>query len=180
VDYADPYLSQAEGRPPPGLEQFRDEDYRGPLVIRLALDPGIPLPRHVGNVPPLYPRAWGGRAGGALLPFLISGLVLPDGDLLLLTSSGELYRLGSDGDLTLFARLPRGQYNRTNMIAAPDGTVFVSGGFHVGRVFRVSRAGAVAVVAADLADPAGIALDPQGALYIAESSVHRILRVREP
>ena len=180
VDYADPYLSQGEERPPPGLEQLREEDYRGPLVIRLTLDPTIPLPRHVGNIPPLYPRAWGGRAGGALLPFLISVLARRDGDLLLLTSSGELYSLGADDDLALFTRLPRGQYNRTNMVEAPDGTVFVSGGFHVGRVFRVTPHGVVTVVAADLADPAGIALDARGALYIAESSVHRILRVRQP
>ncbi len=180
VDYADPYFAQPEERPPPGLEQLREEDYRGPLVIGLTLDPTIPLPRHVGNLAPLYPRVWGGRAGGALLPFLVSVVSLPDGHLLLLTSSGELYRLGNGGDLTLFARLPRGQYSRTNMVAAPDGTVFVSGGFHVGQVFRATTDGTVSVVAGDLADPEGVALDAGGSLYIAESSAHRILRVRRP
>jgi hypothetical protein len=178
VDYADPYLSQPDERPPPGLEQLREEDYRGPLVFRLTLDPSLPLPRRLGSLPPLFPRAWGGRAGGGMLPHLISVAPLPHGDLLLLTSGGGLYRLGGDGGFALFARLPRGQYNRTNMTAAADGTVFVSGGFHVGRVFRVAADGGVTVVASGLADPAGIALDDRGALYVAESSLHRIVRLR--
>src|SRR2546430_15827399 len=45
VDYADPFLSQPEERPPPGLEQLREEDYRGPLVFRLTFDPAVPLPQ---------------------------------------------------------------------------------------------------------------------------------------
>ena len=49
VDHADPRLS-------PALEQFRDEDYRGPLLFRLDLDPGIRLPREVGRLAP-FPRA---------------------------------------------------------------------------------------------------------------------------
>src|SRR5204862_341862 len=36
VAYADPFLSQPEERAPPGLEQLREGDYRGPLVFRLA------------------------------------------------------------------------------------------------------------------------------------------------
>jgi sugar lactone lactonase YvrE len=56
--------------------------------------------------------------------------------------------------------------------------VYVSGGFHVGQVFRVSRDGAVETVASDLADPEGIAVDGRGAVYVAESSLHRIVRLR--
>ena len=180
VDYADPYVSESEERATPGLEQLREEDYRGPLVLRLELDPNFPLPRRVGNLAPLWPRAWAGRVGGGLLPHLISVAPLPRNELLLLVSTGEIHRLSSDGAFTLFARLPRGQYNRTNMVAAPDGTAYVSGGFHSGQIFRVTPDGAVTAIASDLADPAGIALDARGTLYVAESALHRILRIRAP
>jgi hypothetical protein len=179
VDFADPMLNETEQRPPAGLEQFRDEDYRGPLVLRITLDPTLPLPRRLGAAPPLFPRAWGGRAGGAHLPRLIA--LAPRGDdILLLTSSGDVQRLASDGSLSLFARLPRGQYTRTHMLAAADGTLYVSGGFQVGSVFRVDVGGGVTVIASHLADPQGIALDGRGNLYVAESSFHRILRITLP
>jgi sugar lactone lactonase YvrE len=64
------------------------------------------------------------------------------------------------------------------MVAAPDGTIFVSGGFHVGSVFSVSPSGVVTTLASRLADPQGIALDGRGNLYVAESSFHRIVRLR--
>ncbi len=178
VDYVDQVPSEDEGRAPPGLEPFRDEDYRGPLVFRLTPDPMIPLPRRLGRLAPWFPRAWGGKAGGALLPRLISVAPLATGDLVFLTSVGELYRLTEDGAFALFTRLPPGQYNRTNMVAAQDGTIFVSGGFHVGQVFRVSRDGTVSVLASNLADPEGIALGTRGDLYVAESALHRIIRLR--
>ena len=178
VDYADPVLSQADERPPPGLEQFRDEDYRGPLVFRLTPDAAIPLPRRLSRLAPLFPRAWGGRSGGALLPKLISVVPVGAEELVVLTSSGDLLRLTGAGTLAPFARLPRGQYNRTHMVAAPDGTILISGGFHVGRIFRVTPDGTVTVVATNLADPEGIALDARGHLYVAESSFHRIVRLR--
>ncbi|HET7343341.1 MAG TPA: hypothetical protein VFL90_17875, partial [Methylomirabilota bacterium] len=179
VDFADPLLTEGEQRPPAGLEQFRDEDYRGPLVFRLTLDPTIPLPRRLATMPPLFPRGWGGKAGGGLLPRMISLLPRSD-DVLLLSSSGDVHRLAADGSLSLLARLPRGQYTRTHMLAAPDGSVFVSGGFQVGSVFRIAPDGAVSTVAGHVADPQGIAVDGRGDLYLAESAFHRILRVRIP
>ena len=180
VDYVDLTLSPGEERGPPGLEQLRGEDYRGPLVFRLGLDPDIPLPRRLDRVAPLFPRAWGGRQGGALLPRLISVAALATGDLALLSSTGEVYRLASDGAFSLLARLPpgHGQYNRTHMVPASDGSVFVSGGFQVGRIFRVSPSGLVTTIASNLADPEGIALDASGHLYVAESSFHRIVRLK--
>lgn len=178
VDLVDPRLSQSDETTPPGLEQFREEDYRGPLVFRLTLDPQIPLPRRLERLPPLYPRAWGGRAGGALLPRLVCVTPLGGDDLALLSSSGELLRLAADGRLAPIAQLPRGQYLRVNMVSAPDGTIYVSGGFWVARLFRVARDGRVTVLAENLADPQGIALDGRGALYLAESALHRIVRLR--
>ena len=173
VDYADPYVSPSEDRATPGLEQFRDEDYKGPLLFRFDLDPNFPLPRRMVNLAPLWPRAWAGRAGGSLLPHLISVAPLPLNDVMLLSSTGALHRLSSDGAFTLFARLPSGQYHRTAMVAAPDGTVYVSGGFHTGQILRVAPDGAVTTIASDLSDPAGIALDARGTLYVAESGLHR-------
>jgi len=179
LDYADPYVSRPEERLPPGLEQLRlEEDYLGPLVFRLTLDASIALPRRLENVPPVYPRGWGRRKGGSQLPQFSSVTTLANGDLVLLASSGVLYRLAADGALTIFATLPRGQYTRTALVTAADGTVYVSGGFHVGQVFRVSRDGAIETLASDLADPEGIAVDGRGAVYVAESSLHRIVRLR--
>ena len=98
-------------------------------------------------------------------------------ELVFLTSSGDLYRLDAAGSFGLWTRMPRGQYNRTHMLAAPDGSGVISGGFHVGRIFRVAPDGAITVLAANLADPEGIALDGRGRVYVAESSLHRIVRV---
>lgn len=178
LDYTDPLVTRSSERVPPGLEHFREDDYRGPLVLRVTLDAAVPLPRRLQQLPPLFPRAWGGRGGGRMLPHLISLASSPRGDLLLLSSAGDLYRLGPDQSLALLARLPRGQYHRTNMAVAHDGTVYVSGGFHIGQVFRVATDGSITIVAANLADPAGVAVDRQGAVYVAESSRHRILRLR--
>ncbi len=180
VDHVDRSLSAGEERAPPGLEQLREEDYRGPLVFRLTADPDIPLPRRLDRLVPLYPRAWGGKTGGGLLPRLISLAPLASGDLALLGSTGEVFRLTTEGALVSLVQLPagHGQYNRTNMAPAPDGSVFISGGFHVARIFRVTMSGQVETVAENLGDPEGIVLDDRGYLYIAESSYHRIVRLK--
>ncbi len=177
VDYADPRTSPSEEPVPPGLEQFRDEDYRGPLVFRLGDGDTIPLPRQVSRLAPLFPRAWGGRAGGAMLPHLISVAALEGDELAFLSSGGTILRLATDRRLHPHARLPRGQYNRTNMISLPDGSLIVSGGFHVGSIFLVSPGGSVTTLASGLADPEGIAVDARRDLYIAESALHRIVRL---
>ena len=177
VDYADPLLQRDDEVDLPGLEQFRDEDYRGPLIFRLDTAGDVALPRRVSRLAPLFPRGWGGRAGGSLLPRFVSAADVGDGELALLASSGELYRLGADGVLAPFARLPLGQYQRTNMAAAPDGTLYVSGGFWVASVYRVTRDGTVSTVASRLGDPQGIAVDTNGDVYLAESALHRLVRL---
>jgi hypothetical protein len=180
LDHIDPTVSPEEDRGPPGLEDLRSEDYRGPLLFALAMESTVPLPRRLEQLAPMFPRAWGGRKGGALLPRLISLAPLPGGGLVLLSSVGELFRLTSGGTLVSLARLPpgHGEYNRTNLAVAPDGTLFVSTGFHVGRIYRVSPDGGLTTVIANLGDPEGLALDGAGYLYIAESSLHRIVRLR--
>lgn len=179
VDWVDPAVSPDEERLPPGLEQFREEDYRGPLVLRLALDPTLPLPRRVERLAPLFPRAWGGRRGGGLLPRLVAAAPLGPDQLAVLSSGGDLYRLAADGRLTPLAALPRGQYLRINMVSGPDQTLYVSGGFWVMRLFRVDGDGTVRTLAEGLADPQGLAL-AAGHLYLTESARHRILRLPLP
>jgi hypothetical protein len=176
VDHADPLISPSEDKPPSGLEQFRDEDYRGPLLFRVTLDPSLPLPRRVDRMPPLYPRNWGGRSGGAMLPRMVA--VAPSGDdFVMVASSGIVYRLAGDR-LTPLATLPRGQYLRINMVPGPNDTIFVSGGFSVGYIFQIARDGSVTTLPGPIGDPQGLALSPDGYLYVAESSLHRILRLR--
>ena len=80
--------------------------------------------------------------------------------------------------LRLLARLPAGHYHRTHMAVGPDGSVFVSSGFQIRQIFRVSPGGVVTVVARDLGDPEGIAVDDDGALYVAENALHRVIRIR--
>jgi hypothetical protein len=176
VDHVDPVLSPDDHAPPPGLEQFREEDYRGPLVFRLRLDADVPLPRRLAQQVPFFPRGWSSRSGGGLLPRFVSAVVDGD-DLVLLASSGDLYRLAADGTLRHFVRLPRGQYQRTNMARGPDGSLYVSAGFWLASVFRVSPDGAVRTIASRVADPQGIAVDSRGDVYLAESSLHRIVRL---
>jgi hypothetical protein len=176
VDHADPLISPSEEKPPPGLEQFRDEDYRGPLLFRITLDATLPLPRRADRIPPFYPRNWGGRTGGAMLPRLVAVAAVGD-DLVMIASSGVVYRLTGER-LTPLATLPRGQYLRINMVTGPDDSVFVSGGFSIGYIFRVARDGHVVTLPGPIGDPQGLALAPDGYLYVAESSLHRIIRLR--
>ncbi len=178
LDFIDRTLAPGEDSGPRGLEPLREDDYRGPLLFRLTLDPTFALPRQLDRLVPLFPRSGETRTPGYMGHF-VAVAPLPSGEVALLEPTGALLRLLPDGAVGRLTRLPRhGEYNRTSMLAAPDGTLFVSGGFHVARVFRVSPNGAVETVAEGLRDPAGIALDDHGYLYIAESSHHRIVRLK--
>jgi hypothetical protein len=179
LDYVDRTLAPGEESGPRGLEPLREDDYRGPLIFRLAPDPSIALPRRLERAIPLFPRPGSARPAG-FLGYLVAVAPLPSGEIALLEPTGVLSRLGPDGRVARLGRLPSGlgEYNRPGMVAARDGSLFISGGFHVSRVFRVSPAGAVDVVAQNLRDPEGLALDPEGHLYVAESGHHRILRLR--
>ena len=74
-------------------------------------------------------------------------------------------------------RLPAGHYHRINLAIGPDGSVFVCGGFHIRQIYRISPGGDVSIVASDLGDPGGIVVDRDGALYVAETALHRIIRI---
>jgi streptogramin lyase len=179
LDYVDRTLAPGEDSGPRSLEPLREDDYRGPLLFRLAPDPSIVLPRRLDRAIPLFPKPGSPKPAG-FLGYLVAVAPLPSGEIALLEPTGALFRLRPDGGVSRMGRLPQGhgEYNRPSMVSAPDGSLFVSGGFHVARVFRVSPAGAVETVAQNLRDPEGLALDAQGHLYIAESSRDRILRLR--
>jgi sugar lactone lactonase YvrE len=54
----------------------------------------------------------------------------------------------------------------------------VSSGVHLRELDRVSPAGVVTSVARELGDPQGIAVDRAGNIYVAETALHRIIRIR--
>jgi hypothetical protein len=177
IDYASPETHLRSETPlPPSLDWLTQEGYRGPVVFRLDVHEQRPLPRRADLLVPIFPQ--GGRPGIGREPLwrLISVASAGD-DLILLSAVGEVLRLGSDGALRLVARLPGGHYHRTNLAVGPDGSVYVCGGFQIRQIFRISPAGDVSTVATDLGDPGGIVLDGDGALYIAETAHHRILRI---
>ena len=105
------------------------------------------------------------------------GVAAAADDLIFLSTVGEVFRLGPARELHLITRLPAGHYHRTNLAIGPDGSVFVCGGFQIRQIFRISPEGQVSTIANELGDPGGIVLDREGALYVAETALHRILRI---
>ena len=177
LDYASPEMHLRSETPlPPSLSWLTEEGYRGPEVFRVDIHEPRPLPRRADLLLPILPRSEATGAGKEPMWRLIAVTASGD-DLVLLSAVGELFRLGPDGELRHVARLPAGHYHRTNMAVGPDGSVFVSGGFQIRRIFRISPSGEVSVVASELGDPGGIVLDRDGALYVAETALHRIIRI---
>ena len=178
LDYSSPETNLRSETPlPPSLSWLIDEGYRGPLVFRVDPHEPRPLPRRADLLTPLLPRGGTSPAGQEPLWRLIAVAAAEDDTLILLSSVGEVFRLGSDGELRLVVRLPGGHYHRTNLAVGPDGSVFVCAGFQIRRIYRVSLAGDVSLVASELGDPGGIAFDAAGALYVAETALHRIIRI---
>lgn len=177
LDYASPETHLRSETPLPSwLRGLLDDGYLGPLVFRIDPREERPLPRRADLLLPILPRRENTRADREPLWRLI-GVTATADDLVFLSSVGEVFRLGSDGELRLVVRLPAGHYHRTNLTIGPDGSIFVCGGYQIRQIFRISPAGAVTVVARELGDPGGIVLDPEGVLYVPEAAVHRIIRI---
>src|SRR5262249_58775994 len=96
-----------------------------------------------------------GRSGEPLYRF-ISVATTPSAEIVLLNSVGEVLVLSSDGALRQLARLPSGHYHRTHLAVGPDGSVFVSTGFQIRQIFRISPSGLVTTIARNLGDAQGI------------------------
>jgi streptogramin lyase len=146
------------------------------VVFDADVHEGQPLPRRADLLSPILPRSATTRMGQEPMWRLI-GVTASGDDLVLLNAVGEVFRLGPDRELRRIARLPAGHYHRTNMAIGPDGSVFVCGGFQIRQIFRISPSGEVSIVASELGDPGGIVLDREGALYVAETALHRIIRI---
>jgi hypothetical protein len=177
LDYASPEMHLRSETPlPPSLRWTTEEGYRGPVAYRVDVHEDRPLPRRTDLLIPILPRHETSVPAPEPLWRLI-GVTAVDEDLVLLNAIGEVYRYGPAGEPRLIARLPAGHYHRTNLATGPDGSVFVCGGFQIRRIFRISPAGEVSTVAGDLGDPGGIVLDRSGAMYVAETALHRIIRI---
>jgi len=178
LDYAS-FESQlrSESPPPPSLESLAAENYMGPLVFSIDPDANVPMPRRLELIAPIFPPRPVRRVSGEPLHRFVALAPLPQGDLVVLSSIGEMVILTPEGALRSLARLPSGHFHRTSMAVAPDGSVLVSAGFHIREVYRVSAAGVVTSLAHDLGDPQGVAVDRSGAIYIAETALHRIVRI---
>jgi NHL repeat-containing protein len=179
LDYASPEEQRRSENPPPAnFEGLGDNAYHGPVVLRLDPHDDVPLPRRLDLITPILPRGSVQAVGSEPLYRFISAATTSTGDIVLLDSVGQLFVLASDAVLRPLARLPAGFYHRTHMAVGPDGGVFVSSGFQIRQIFRVSPEGVVTVVARDLGDPEGIAVDDDGTLYVAENALHRVIRIR--
>jgi hypothetical protein len=179
LDYASPEVQQrSETPPPPSFDSLADDAYHGPVVLRVDPHEEVPLPRRFDLIAPILPTGSGQPSGTEPLYRFISVATLPSGGVVLLDSVGQIFVLTPDHELRLLARLPAGHYHRTHVAVAPDGSIFVSSGFHVRQIFRVSPAGTVSVVARNLGDPEGIAVNEAGDLFVAENALHRVIRIR--
>ena len=168
---------RSEAPLPPSLSLLLEEGYRGPLVFRVDPREQRPLPRRADLLTPILPRSGTAAAGQEPLWRLIGVTAAASDDLFLLNAVGEVFRLGPDGKLHLVTRLPGGHYHRTNLAMGADGSVFICGGFQIRQIYRISPAGEVSIVASELGDPGGIVVDAAGALYVAETALHRIIRI---
>jgi hypothetical protein len=182
LDYASPETHLRSETPlAPSLSWLTEEGYRGPVVFRADLYDDRPLPRRADVLVPILPQI--GRPVTSREPpgrdpmWRLIGVTSAGDGLIVLSAVGEVSTLGSDGDLRFIARLPVGHYHRTSLAVGPEGSVFVSGGFQIQKIYRVSPAGEVSTVASELGDPGGIVFDRSGALYVAETALHRIIRI---
>lgn len=175
LDYASPEMHLRSETPlPPSLSWLTEEGYRGPVVLRVELHEERPLPRRADLLRSILPQS---RLPGREPLWRLIGVTAVGEDLVFLSAIGEVLRMGPEGGLRLMARLPAGHYHRTNLATGSDGSVYVCGGFQIRQIYRISPAGEVSIVARELGDPGGLVLDRDDTLYVAETALHRIIRI---
>jgi hypothetical protein len=178
LDYASLQSQQRSETPMPhSLDWLAAEEYQGPLVFRFDPAADIPGPRQLALGIPFFPRHGTPQARGETLNRFIAVAAKDRGEIAVLTSGGEVLTISLDGETRRLARLPPGQQNRTSLAVAGDGSLMVSSGFHIRAIYRVAPDGTVTTVTRDLSDPQGIVVDRNGAIYVAETALHRIIRL---
>lgn len=104
-----------------------------------------------------------------------------DGTLFVGDRSGTVHRADPDGRVTAFATLPA-SVAAFHLAATPEGTVYVAAPTLATRdvVYRISPGGEVSVVSHDFGRPQGLALAPDGSLYVVEAlaGVSGVYRLR--
>jgi hypothetical protein len=177
LDYVSPETqARAEVTPPPGLDVLGVNSYHGPVVFRASLGDEAAPARRLDLVTPFFPRRLIAPPGEPLTR-LIAVAAHPSGDLVAVDSLGHVLRLSPTAELRRITRLPAGHYQRTSIDLTPDGALLVSTGLHVRRLFRVSATGVTTTLASELGDPNGVAVDAENRVYIAETALHRVIRL---
>ena len=177
LDYVSPETqARAEVTPPPGLDALGPGSYHGPVVFRANPgEEGAPA-RRLDLLRPFFPRSLAAPSGESITR-LIAVAAHPAGDLVLVDSLGEVFRLSATAELRRLTRLPAAHYQRMSLDLTPDGALLVSTGLHARRLFRVSAAGVTTTLASELGDPGGVAIDAESRIYVAETALHRIIRL---
>ena len=105
----------------------------------------------------------------------------PDGNLLIGDRSGTIFRVLGNGHVSVLATLPP-SVAAYHLAMAPDGDLYVTAPTLSARdhVYRVSLDGRVEIAWSAFGRPQGMALGPDGALYVAEalsgdSGLYRVL-----
>jgi len=177
LDYVSPETQgRAEVTPPPGLDVFGVGSYHGPVVFRASLGDEAGPVRRLDLLRPFFPRGLVAPPGDPLTR-LIAVATHPRGDLVLVDSLGQVFRLSPTAELRPLTRLPAGHYQRMSVDLTSDGALLVSTGLHVRRLLRVSAAGVTTTLASELGDPNGVAIDAESRIYVAETALHRIIRL---
>lgn len=106
----------------------------------------------------------------------------PDGALLVGDRSGTIWKVEPNGDATMLAELPP-SVAAFHLALAADGTLFVTGPTlsTYDAIYRIDPEGVVDTVTRAFGRPQGIAVGPDGALYVVEAlaSVAGVYRLRD-
>jgi len=87
-------------------------------------------------------------------------------------------RLEPDWRATVSALATEARFSEPfGIVAAPDGTIFLSDAGQANQIRRISPDGRVSTVASGFSTPSGLALASDGTLYVADTGSHTIRRV---
>lgn len=94
----------------------------------------------------------------------------PEGTLYVGDRSGTIFRVGSDGEASMFATVPA-SIAAFHLAWGPDNGLYVTAPTFASydSVYRIDTSGVVAKVNSDFGRPQGLSFDPQGSLCVVEA-----------